>query len=269
MRLPTMAPWRCYTRNLTTALLLGFAAASANALPPGDNAGGDKKIASIESMITGLEQRLEKDPNDAKGWALLGKSFQYMKRLPEAQKAFEKAKQLGYTGSLPDLSSGEAYTKASPHGKTGYMNGTLSGAISEVTNKEMASNASSKATTNEGASDAKAPGIKVKVDIAPDLVKTLKGNETVFVYAKLPKGMPAPLAVAMKKANDLPFEMVLDDGKSMVPGHNISSASEVVIGARISTSGNAMKQAGDIEVLSQTIPTSQKEAVILKFAQVK
>lgn len=259
MQLSTIAPWRCYTRNLTVALFLGFAAVGASALPPGNDTANGDKIASIESMVAGLEKRLEKDPSDAKGWVLLGKSYHYMKRLPEAKEAFEKAKQLGYTGSIPDLSGNSvSYAKANNHhGKNGYINGSLSSAISEVTNKDNKETA------------ANAAAIKVKVDIAPELVKTLKGNETVFVYAKLPKGMPAPLAVSMMKASDLPFEMVLDDSKSMVPGHNISSASEVIIGARISQSGNAMKQSSDIEVLSSTVPTSQKEAVILKFAQSK
>ena len=258
MWLPTLASWRCcILKSLTTAVILGTCATGVNALPPE----GDQKLASIESMLEGLEKRLEKEPNDAKGWALLGKSYQYMQRIDDAKAAYEKAKKLGYAGSLPDLSSGSNYS--SSHHKTGHINSPLASAITEVTNK--ASTATTIADT-QNKQEASSAGIKVKVDIDPETAKKLQGNEKVFVFAKLPKGMPAPLAVSMIQASDLPSEIVLDDSRAMMPGHNISSASEVVIGARISMSGNAIKGAGDIEAISPAISTSQKEAVVLKLS---
>ena len=56
-----------------------------------------------------------------------------------------------------------------------------------------------------------------------------------------------PLAIVRRQVKDLPFDFVLDDSSAMSPATRLSAtAGTVLVGARISKSGNAMPQAGDL-----------------------
>ena len=54
-----------------------------------------------------------------------------------------------------------------------------------------------------------------------------------------------------KKVKDLPVEVTLDDSMSMVQGMNLSAFDKLVIGARISKTGQALPRPGDLQGLSQ------------------
>ena len=56
-----------------------------------------------------------------------------------------------------------------------------------------------------------------------------------------------PLAVMRAKAQDLPLDFRLDDSMAMMPGMKLSSFPALVIGARISKSGNAIPASGDLQ----------------------
>ncbi len=71
-------------------------------------------------------------------------------------------------------------------------------------------------------------------------------TDIVFVFARAAGGSRMPLAVQRAKVADLPLTFKLDDGMAMAPGATLSSAKQVIVGARISKSGNAMPQAGDL-----------------------
>lgn len=47
--------------------------------------------AMIRNMVASLSARLEKDPNDGKGWAMLGRSYRVMGAMDKAQTAYKKA----------------------------------------------------------------------------------------------------------------------------------------------------------------------------------
>jgi len=47
--------------------------------------------AQILQMVARLEARLEKNPSDKKGWVMLARSYRAMGRLPESERAYEKA----------------------------------------------------------------------------------------------------------------------------------------------------------------------------------
>jgi cytochrome c-type biogenesis protein CcmH len=66
----------------------------------GDKAGGDKAAphpitpAQVQAMIDKLAKALEQNPGDAEGWAMLARSYAFVRNFPEAVKAFEKATSL-------------------------------------------------------------------------------------------------------------------------------------------------------------------------------
>lgn len=53
------------------------------------------QLGSVDSMLGGLEQRLQQQPDDGKGWLLLAKSYLHMGRLEDARQAYQKADALG------------------------------------------------------------------------------------------------------------------------------------------------------------------------------
>lgn len=75
----------------------------------------------------------------------------------------------------------------------------------------------------------------------------LRGDATVFVIARAPDGPPMPVAVEKHTVADLPLTVTLDDGDSPMPTAKLSALREVEVIARLSESGNAMRQDGDLE----------------------
>lgn len=68
---------------------------SANLIPARSAASSTSNLGSVQSMLTGLEQKLEADPSDAKGWLLLAKSYEHLGRSDDAAAAYAKASELG------------------------------------------------------------------------------------------------------------------------------------------------------------------------------
>lgn len=92
------------------------------------------------------------------------------------------------------------------------------------------------------------------VTLAPALVKQAAPDDTLFIFARAAAGRGMPLAILSKKVRDLPVKFSLDDSLSMSPAALLSAAGTVVVGARISKSGNAMPQDGDLA--GQTEPVA-------------
>ena len=91
------------------------------------------------------------------------------------------------------------------------------------------------------------------VSIDPALTAKLAPGDTVFVLARPVSGSRMPLAVARTTVSALPYRFMLDDSMAMAPGATISSHAKVVVAARVSKSGNAMSQKGDIEGTSAPV----------------
>jgi len=102
-----------------------------------------------------------------------------------------------------------------------------------------------------------APGtgtVQVRITLAPALAAKAAPDDTLFIFARAPQGGRAPLAILRKQVRDLPLAVTLDDSLAMSPAMRLSSVTQVVVGARISKSGNAMPQPGDLQGLSAVVP---------------
>lgn len=95
-----------------------------------------------------------------------------------------------------------------------------------------------------------APTIKVainlQISLAASLQTEVKPEDTVFIYAQALSGPKMPLAITRKKVSDLPLTTTLTDADSMLPNMKLSTFKQVRLLARISKSGNAMPQPGDL-----------------------
>ena len=92
--------------------------------------------------------------------------------------------------------------------------------------------------------------------LAPALAAQADPAATVFVFARSPEGAGPPLAVMRTQVNKLSFSFTLDDSTAMSLERNLSSAAKVVITARVSKSGNATAQPGDLEGASTPVASS-------------
>lgn len=72
-------------------------------------------------------------------------------------------------------------------------------------------------------------------------------EDTVFIYAR-PETSRMPVAFMKVKVKDLPFNFKLDETMTMAMGADtLSSVKTVIVGARVSKTGNFMPQSGDLE----------------------
>ncbi|WP_299236875.1 c-type cytochrome biogenesis protein CcmI [uncultured Halomonas sp.] len=104
--------------------------------------------------------------------------------------------------------------------------------------------------TPEGAAPADAEpqgtGILARVRLDDELVGRLDDTTPVFVVARDMAGELPPLAVARLTLGDLPTELVLDRRHAMSPQANLSQVDEARLVVRVSSSGQATPQAGDM-----------------------
>jgi cytochrome c-type biogenesis protein CcmH len=113
-----------------------------------------------------------------------------------------------------------------------------------------------------------APRLTVNVTLDPKLKDKLDPDATLFVFARAVSGPPMPLAIQRLKASQLPATIALDDSMSMMPAMKLSKFPQVVVGARVSKSGNAMPQSGDLQTLSSPLDSHRSEPIPLTIDQV-
>ncbi len=91
------------------------------------------------------------------------------------------------------------------------------------------------------------------VTISKDMAGKLPADATLYVFARPVDGSRIPLAMVRVNAAKLPYSFRLDDSMAMTPNARLSAAKSVVIGARLSRSGEALAKPGDLEGLSPAV----------------
>lgn len=139
----------------------------------------------------------------------------------------------------------------------------LAAPVASTASTNTASAASTTPEESPGSASAESPRLTVEVRLDPKLQSQLDPDATLFVFARAAEGPPMPLAIERLKASDLPVTVVLDDSKGMLPNLKLGMFPQVIVGARVSKSGNAMPQSGDLEATSAPIPVARTEPVVL------
>jgi cytochrome c-type biogenesis protein CcmH len=145
---------------------------------------------------------------------------------------------------------------------------TLQAGVGEA--KARAAGPAAAAATPPPASTAAAAAagqVSGRVVLAPALLAQAAPGDTLFVFARAANGRGMPLAILRKQVKDMPFDFVLDDTLAMSPAARLSGAAQVVVGARISKSGNAMAQPGDLQGASPPVPVGTR-ALQIEIADV-
>jgi cytochrome c-type biogenesis protein CcmH len=104
--------------------------------------------------------------------------------------------------------------------------------------------------------------ISGQVELSADLKSKLKPGDTLMVIARKP-GERMPVAVLKVPVTQFPFNFVLDDSLAMNPNMRISELPEVTIEVRISKTGMAKLESGDLISAIQTVKLGSSKVRIL------
>jgi cytochrome c-type biogenesis protein CcmH len=260
--------------------------------------------------VVELQRALERDPQRADGWALLGRSQQALGNMAEANRAFARAVQLA--PNEPELLVEAAQTRAQAdpakqfddtalqwlrHAQRLAPGSERAGWLIGIAQRQRGQDAEAAATweallprLDPGAATAlreqiaiarekaglpaaaapsaaatAAPALTVTVALDPAFAARarLRDDASIFVIARIPGGPPMPVAVEKHRLADLPLRVTLDDADSPMPTQPLSALKEVEVFARLSASGQANRQEGDIDSPAVRVPLPHAEPVPL------
>jgi cytochrome c-type biogenesis protein CcmH len=266
-------------------------------------------LANVKTMIPKLVERLKQDPSDVQGWLMLGKTYKYLEQFEEATKVFGKLNQLQpnnvevmlnyaemlavthdgqlsgeptelalkavqlepenndalWMAGMAKAEAGEAAAAIAYWQKLASLlpedspaQPQLKQMIAEVGGQQAA--AKVEITTN----------IHVMVDVDAKLKAQAEAQNTVFIYAQALNGPKMPLAIVRKQVGDLPLSVDLNDTLAMQPNMKLADFKQLKIVARVSKSGNAMTQPGDLTGSAEvSVPPSEQAVSIVINQEIK
>ena len=279
---------------------------TANQIAGLPDAGAPASPPEVAKMVEKLAARLAEQPDDAEGWAMLGRSYFVQQRYEDSAKAYASANQYSSSHNPEWLTNeGEALTlardrdllgrpaqlfdaalKLAPdYGKALWYGGlaaaegkdystarrrfeTLAGqdvpdeiraavqARLDEFNVMQGLPASTgpaiiAATQPSAAKAGAGVSIKLTISVRPELRAKLPADAVLFVFAKAAGGPPMPLAVQRLPGVTLPMTLTLDDSMAMTPAMTLSQFDRYVITARLSRSGGAKAEPGDLQVVRE------------------
>ena len=167
--------------------------------------------------------------------------------LPEVRAGIAEARELGKLGSGP-IASATATASATQ--------AAAEASAAKLTQTAQAMPPAGAGNSGAGTSPAVANAtVSGTVSLSKALAAQASPNDTVFIFARAADGPRMPLAILRKQVKDLPVEFKLDDSLAMSPAMKLSSFPKVVVGARVSKSGEAMPQKGDLTGISGPVAT--------------
>lgn len=137
----------------------------------------------------------------------------------------------------------------------------LDSKIAEANNETAPVNqetVSKEKTSGDATNPVSTVSVDVQVSLAPELQNQTSPTDTVFIYAQALSGPQMPLAIVRKQVSELPLAISLTDAQAMTPEMKLSNFADVKLLARISKSGNAMKQAGDLLGVIENVTVADK-----------
>lgn len=138
------------------------------------------------------------------------------------------------------------------------LDGSTAGSVREQVDKARAD--AGLPPLPEAGVTAAAPLLRVRVALDPALASRIRldPQTPVFVQVHDLAGTPMPVAARRLQLGDLPAEVVLDDGDSVMPTALLSAQPQVRVQARISVSGSAQRSQGDVlsPALAVDLPAS-------------
>ena len=197
-----------------------------------------------------LERALKIDPDNLKALVLLGTAAYNRGDYVVAVKHWERVVQVGAPENpMVEMARGGA-AEARERGKLPPAVAVAAAASAPLPGRAPA-------VAARAASE-----VSGTVRLSPVLQAQASPEDTVFIFARAAIGTRVPLAILRKQVKDLPFNFKLDDSLSMSPAAQLSGVDKVIVGARISRSGQAMPQPGDLEGLSPVVAVGSQGVLV-------
>jgi cytochrome c-type biogenesis protein CcmH len=232
----------------------------ANALAPG-NPGLLADLADVTGMAQGrklagepsrlIQQALDIDPQHVKSLALAGTAAFDAKDYEGARSFWQRLLAVVPADSPLARSVQGSIAEAQAQAAAGDVAAVPAAATRTV-----------QARPNEAAPAAGGPTVSGQVVVSTALASRIAPGDTLFIFARAAQGPRMPLAI-VKRTAALPAPFTLDDTMAMSPELRLSAFSEVVVGARVSKSGNATPQPGDLVGQSPPVRLGAKDLRIV------
>lgn len=198
-----------------------------------------KRLAGEPAAL--VQRALDADPRHVKALALAGSVAFEARDYPAARGYWERL--LAVVPAQSDVAR------------------SIQGSIAQATKMEAA-------LGGLAAPAAAAAPLTGEVSLSPALAARVQPGDTLFVFARAAEGSRMPLAILRQPVGTWPLRFVLSDALAMSPEHRLSSQAQVVVGARISRSGNATPQSGDL-LGSSAVVSSSAQGLRLVIDQVQ
>ena len=261
----------------------------------------------IEKMVAEFAVKMEKDPSNLKGWAMLARSYRILGRNEDAAKAYARAG--NFIDSDPQLLADYADVLATNangsfvgkplqlinqalkldpdnlialwlSGTAAYNVNNYKAAVQawEKLAKQIPPNTDEARAIQGSIAEARSKGglaapaqnliassgknISGKIELSAELKSKIKPGDIVMVIARKP-GERMPVAVLKVPASDFPMSFALNDSLAMNPSAPLSQLTEANVEVRISKTGMARPEPGDLISTAQTIQVGAKDVRLL------
>ena len=191
-----------------------------------------------------IQAVLRANPDQLSALLLAGSATYSEQRYEQALKHWQRARTL-MAADAPDLPPLED-ALAQVRGKLG-----LAASAAPATPSAPQAPPPSAAAASAHAAASRITGV---VQLAAALKAKVAPTDTVFIYATPADGTRMPLAIVRTTVSALPYAFTLDDSSAMTQA-NLSSVAQVTLRARISKTGEARAQPGDLGVVLTPVKT--------------
>ena len=202
-----------------------------------------------QSAMTLFTKALKISPNNERGLWYAGLASYQLQNYKESVGYLEKL--------LQQVPNDQADVKTA---LVKYLNDAKQKAGIEIVDVENANKSITNKSSGNTGNNLKS-NIIVNVTLSDELHNNFVKSDTLFIYARSMNGPKMPLALVKLTAGDLPTTVTLDDSVSMMPSMTLSSMEQVEVVARISKTGQAIMQSGDIFGSVESVKTDQSEVV--------
>ena len=261
----------------------------------------DAQPVSLEQSVEQLKDYLVNNPGDAKSWQTLGLALFELQDIEGSMDAYERAYQLNATNVSLLVEYASAIATAQNNQFTGRASTLVREALEIDPNAPDALYLAGLVAINALELDlakqlwqralsllpAEHPDrqilqdilselalmqnqpleqhqVSIHVELSKEFQQDRYKNHYLMVYIKSATGRPMPIAIQKIRLNDFSGSVILTDADSVMPSQKLSESNEVLAVVRLSQTGSAMKQADDIEVLSQVINVKNNPVVNLR-----
>jgi cytochrome c-type biogenesis protein CcmH len=196
----------------------------------------DKRLDGEAGQL--IDRALKLEPDNLKALSLAGTAAFDRKDYATAVKLWERVQQVAPADSIYRSQVQGSIAEARELGKLPAASPNLTSTVSPAT---------------AGPAAAAQASVSGSVTLSAALVGKAAPSDTLFVFARPADGSRMPVAILRKQVKDLPLQFTLDDSLSMSPAAKLSAQKTVMVGARISKSGDAMPQPGDFTGLTEPV----------------